>query len=121
MDQAIQKIESENELRQKKERELKEKEALNSRNFLQYSAILAVLIFLLLFFNFLGTFNFPITISKIGWFITLIICFEFILVFLDPYVDSYTGGSPLFKLIINVFVAAFIYPLQNILERKMKK
>lgn len=119
--QAIQKIESENELRQIKERERKEIEALNSRNFLQYSAILAVLIFLLLFFNFLGTFNFPITISKIGWFITLIICFEFILVFLDPYVDSYTGGSPLFKLLINVFVAAFIYPLQNILERKMKK
>ena len=39
-------------LKQIKESERKEKEALNSRNFLQYSAILAVLIFLLLFFNF---------------------------------------------------------------------
>ena len=117
---AIQEIESENELKQIKQKELQEQEALNSRNFLQYSAIFAFLIFLLLFFNLSGMFNVPVLISKVGIFVTLIICFEFILVYLDPFVDSYTGGSPLFKLLINVFVAAFIYPLQNILEHRMK-
>ena len=113
-------IEADNDLKQLKRKEREEQEVINSRNFLQYSAIFVFLVFLFLFFNFSGKFNLPIIISKVGIFITVIICFEFILVYLDPFVDSYTGGSPLFKLLINVSVAALIYPLQNILEHRMK-
>ena len=118
--------------RKQKEEERKRQEAVavGRRNILQYSGIL-----LLLFLLFIGIFLFarkfkkihePKTIRiyaktlEISLFISFLIFFEFILVLLDPYTDTITGGEPAYKLLLNVILAGAIFPLHNFLEKKLK-
>lgn len=54
-------------------------------------------------------------------FVTIILILEFLLVVLDPYIDKYTGGIPISKLIINTILALMLAPLQHIMERYIKK
>lgn len=54
-------------------------------------------------------------------FVTIILILEFLLVVLDPYIDKYTGGIPISKLIINTILALMLAPLQQIMERYIKK
>ena len=43
--------------------------------------------------------------------------FEFILVLLDPYSDRITQGIPIYKLLFNAIIAAFIFPAHAYLEK----
>jgi tetratricopeptide (TPR) repeat protein len=49
----------------------------------------------------------------------LLVFFEFLLVLLDNFVDGFTGGLPIPKLLANVFLAALIAPLNVFLERRL--
>jgi hypothetical protein len=51
----------------------------------------------------------------------LLFFFEFALVLLDSFVDGYTGGLPIPKLLANVLLAALIAPLNLVLERQLMK
>ena len=117
----IKRIESEKELEKQKLKNLKEQEKINDRNFLQYSAAFLFIIFLFLIFNFSGKLNFNILITKAGIFLTILLLFEFILVYMDPYIENWTGGAPAYKLIINASLAALIFPLHNFFEARMTK
>ena len=44
-----------------------------------------------------------------------------ILVYMDPYIENWTGGAPAYKLIINASLAALIFPLHNFFEGRMTK
>ncbi|MFN8395166.1 MAG: tetratricopeptide repeat protein [Bacteroidia bacterium] len=52
-------------------------------------------------------------------FAALLVFFEFALVLLDNFVDGFTGGLPIPKLLANVLLAALIAPLNTVLERKL--
>jgi hypothetical protein len=49
------------------------------------------------------------------------VLFEFVLLLTDPFVETYTGGDPMVKLLINAAFAGFIFPLHSLLERLLKK
>ncbi|MCS6821399.1 MAG: hypothetical protein NZ551_05975 [Microscillaceae bacterium] len=48
--------------------------------------------------------------------LTVITVFEFIIVFLEPYTDRFTGGVPVFKVIMNIILAASLNPLEKFLH-----
>ncbi len=49
----------------------------------------------------------------------LLVFFEFALVLLDNFVDGFTGGMPIPKLLANVLLAALIAPLNVFLEKRL--
>ena len=53
-------------------------------------------------------------------FVSLLLVFEFILVFMDPYLDNITKGIPVYKLFVNVLLATFIFPVHGFLEKRFK-
>ncbi len=54
-------------------------------------------------------------------FFAFLLLFEFILLLIDPYVEKYSGGEPLYKLFINAVLAACIFPLNAIMESGLKR
>lgn len=53
-------------------------------------------------------------------FVSLLLVFEFILVFMDPYLDKLTNGVPVYKLIVNVLLATFTFTVHGFWERRFK-
>jgi len=51
----------------------------------------------------------------------LLIVFEFINLFIHPYISEATNDSPIFMLIILVIVAALLIPLHHKLENRVKE
>ena len=108
------------------EQEEKEKirllEETNSRrNNLQYSFIfLAILI---VFGGVLGLGFVKVSpiIAEGLIFFAFLIWFEFLLVLSDPYIDVWTGGEPIYKLLLNAILAALIFPLHAFFEKTLKK
>jgi len=115
--------------KQKEEQERLFQEKIERRNRLQYSAIV-----LGLFVLFLGIFLFakrygkftdgrdtPWRVSTINasLFIAFLIFFEFITVLIDPFIEKFTGGEPMFKLLLNAVLATIIFPIHHYLEKKL--
>lgn len=98
----------------------KEEEEIDWRNTLQYSGILLIIIFMLVFAFLTGKFQLKVRIAEGIIFVTFILVFEFILVLLDPYTDDFTKGAPLSKLGINFVLALLIFPLHSFFEEKLK-
>ncbi|UTW61798.1 tetratricopeptide repeat protein [bacterium SCSIO 12741] len=105
----------------KKEAERQAAVAKERRNTLQYSGIGAgvFLLFGLLFL--LVRIPLPAWAVELATFLPFLILFEFLLVITDPWVESLTGGEPLYKLLVNALLAGFIFPLHSFFERLLKK
>jgi hypothetical protein len=71
--------------------------------------------------NLVISFKLPPLAIKAMAFITILTLFEFTLVYLDPYIEVLTNSEPLWKLGINVSIAALIFPLHAFIEKKMSK
>jgi len=100
------------------EKEAKEQKRKNN---LQYSAILMALVSVfLIVIGFARKTMRSSTVENVVFFI-LLIFFEFILVFLDPFISVYTDGFPVFTLLANVAVALAFMPIHRALEKVMKK
>ena len=99
----------------------KEREAAKSRNFLQYSAGLLVIVILLLLLNLVVKLTLPSLVIKAASFITVLTLFEFALVYLDPTIEAASGGQPLAKLGINLLIATVIFPLHTFIEGRIAK
>jgi len=54
-------------------------------------------------------------------FVTVLIAVECIAVSIENYTDSYTGGIPIAKLVINILLALSFAPIENIVIGWMKK
>ncbi|MGB1055581.1 MAG: tetratricopeptide repeat protein [Flavobacteriales bacterium] len=110
-------------LREKEERRRveQEREAAKSRNFLQYSAGLLVIVILLLLLNLVVKLTLPSLVIKAASFITVLTLFEFALVYLDPTIEAASGGQPLAKLGINLLIATVIFPLHTFIEGRIAK
>lgn len=100
------------------EREAKERERQNN---LQYSAILIALVSaFLIVIGFLRR-TIPSSVAENITFFILLIFFEFVLVFLDPFISQYTNGFPILTLAANVLVALAFMPIHRGLEKTLKK
>ena len=98
-----------------------EKERINRRNILQYTIILLFILVVLGVVLSLGFIKVSERVAQGLIFVSLLLVFEFLLVFLDPYLDNVTKGVPIYKLIVNVVLATFIFPVHGFLEKRFKR
>ncbi|MBW8051489.1 MAG: hypothetical protein FVQ77_14345 [Cytophagales bacterium] len=78
----------------------------------------------ILFFTVLIAITFYInktkTKSRVGTiltFATILFIFEFLNISIEPYVEDYAGGVPIFKLIMNMTLAGSLNPLERLISR----
>jgi len=62
----------------------------------------------------------PIRLIEGVIFFVFLLFFEFTLVLLDPYIETYSSGAPAIKLGFNAILAAMIFPLHSFFEEKLK-
>jgi hypothetical protein len=60
-------------------------------------------------------------LSHILTFVTIITIFEFLILFFEGYLDRFSGGVPVFKLIMNVVLAVSLNPLEKLFSRLLSK
>lgn len=97
-----------------------EKEKLQRRDNLQYSLIfLGILLLFGIILGF-GFIKVSPTVAEGIIFFAFLILFEFLLVLGDPYVESITGGEPIYKLLANAVLAGAIFPAHAFFERALK-
>ncbi len=51
--------------------------------------------------------------------LTIIILFESLMLYISGYADKYTNGIPVFQLVMNILLAATLYPLENRIKKLM--
>jgi len=91
------------------------------RNDLQHSAILIGIFILFGSLFLLGKLSIPNWLVELSVFIPFLILFEFLLVLLDPRIESWAGSEPAFKLLFNAGLASLMFPLHQFFEGKLKK
>jgi hypothetical protein len=80
-----------------------------------------VVIFVVILVLLLGFIKIPPTLAQGLNFVSLLLVFESILVLTDPFLDYYTNGIPVYKLLVNILLAILIFPMHSFLERRFKK
>jgi len=116
-------FEKEAEEAKRKEAEAKRKEQAETerRNNLQYLSIFAGLMVLFGGLAFVGKLKIPVRVLDIALFASLLILFEFLLILSEPYIEQFSGGIPIQKLVFNSVIALGFAPLHGFLEGKLKK
>ena len=113
-----QKIKEENRIEAEDARLAAEEES--RRNNLQYSGILIFLVLLTAGIVMTGRVSIPVRLAEGLIFFTFLLFFEFTLVLLDPYIESYSSGAPAIKLSFNAILAGLIFPLHAFFENQLK-
>ncbi|MBL4654234.1 MAG: tetratricopeptide repeat protein [Bacteroidia bacterium] len=116
----IEKAETERKLLKKEQVRIDAEQKARHEN-LQYSGIGIGLILLFIGIFFLGNIALPAWVVEMSIFIPILLLFEFALVYMDPHIESMTGGEPAYKLVMNAGIAAVIFPIHQFFEGKMKK
>ena len=96
-------------------------ERISRRNDLQHSAILIGIFILFGSLFLLGKLSIPNWLVELSVFIPFLILFEFLLVLLDPSIESWTDNAPAIKLLFNAALAGMMFPLHQFFEGKLKK
>jgi tetratricopeptide (TPR) repeat protein len=92
----------------------------NRKDTLQYSGMFIALLAIGLLVMMLGFVKVTPPVARSVTFFTFLLVFEFLLLFLDPWVDKFSSGEPVYKLILNAALACLIFPLNAALERGLK-
>ena len=90
------------------------------KNNLQYSIIFIVILVVFALVLNVGYINVSPLFAEGLIFFAFLIFFEFCLVLLDPYIDEWSNGEPIYKLIFNGILASAIFPLHAFFERRLK-
>jgi tetratricopeptide (TPR) repeat protein len=116
-------IEKDEIIRSQKQKELERQIEIQKsrRNNLQYYAITLGLFVLFGLLFFASKFQIPKWLIEFASFLAILILFEFLLVLLDTYIEQWSGGVPSYKLLINVGLAALIFPIHSFFEGLFKK
>ena len=108
-------------LRQQEIAEEKQRAKQERKNDLQLMGISAFIVsFLLLFLLVIRHKTKPRTIEFFGV-VGLLLVFEFISLFIHPYIEEWTGHTPVFMLLILVAVVSILVPLHHRMERFVKE
>jgi len=110
----------------KREQELEEVRRRKSevrvrRDKLQYGGIVLGFFALIGIILLLSRFVLPSWAIEFLTFVPFLLLFETILVYLDPHIESTTGGGPIYTVIANTLLALILYPTHNIMEKTLKK
>jgi tetratricopeptide (TPR) repeat protein len=68
-----------------------------------------------------GKFNISPKFAEGLIFFAFLLFFEFCLVLLDPIIDDWSSGEPIYKLLFNAVLAGAIFPLHAFFEKLLKK
>jgi tetratricopeptide (TPR) repeat protein len=101
--------------------EEKEKARIARRNILQYMLIFVFVFIIVVLVLLLGSIKISPILAQGLTFVSLLLVFESILVFTDPYLDTVTGGIPIYKLLANLLLAILIFPIHNYLDKRFRK
>jgi len=96
-------------------------EQKSRRHNLQYSGISIALFILFGFLYFAGKFTLPHWAVQLSLFLPFLLLFEFLLIFIGPFVDMFTGGEPAYNLLVNASIAALISPMHSFFEALFKR
>jgi len=96
-------------------------EAKNRKNQIQYSLVALVVFILAALLVSMTKLNFNPKVAASLIFIFFILIFEFMLVVLDPWVESITNGEVGFKILLNSVMALLIFGIHQISEKRLKK
>jgi tetratricopeptide (TPR) repeat protein len=109
-------LEDQKELEEARLRQLE----MDKRNNVQYMGISFGIFFLFTLLFVVGKFKLPKWGIELFTFLPFLILFEFILVWLDAYIEIFTDGIPIYKLFVNVVIAGLIFPVHGFFERFLK-
>jgi len=107
------------EQRQKEEARIQKEQATQQANF-QYAIILVLLLLIFLGIAFMSRVKITPKVAEGIIYMAILILFESSLVVADPYVEILSKGEPVWKLLMNVGIAMLLFPLNTILDKKMK-
>ena len=54
-------------------------------------------------------------------FVTVITIFEFVLVLVEPYIDQYSSGIPILKVVVNVMIALSLNPAEKFIRERIAR
>ena len=98
-----------------------EKKRVEEENTRQYLIIFVIVFLVVLGVLLLGRVKIPTVLAEAMTFVSLLLVFESVLVFTDPYLDVYAQGAPYKKLLINILMAILIFPIHHLVENRFKK
>ncbi len=101
--------------------EEKRKAQIARSNMQQYLIIFLIVFVVVAAVILLGRFRVPQGLAQGLNFVSLLLVFESILVFTDPYLDVFANGAPYKKLLINILMAILIFPIHRLVENRLKK
>ncbi|MGB0404554.1 MAG: tetratricopeptide repeat protein, partial [Salibacteraceae bacterium] len=106
----------------RRQRKLEEEQAKAERQAnIQFFGIFLGIIFFFLVVFMAAKFSLPEWLANGIVFFAFVLLFEFVLVVLDPFIDSVSDGKPLIKLGCNVLLALFIIPLHSLFEKRLRR
>jgi tetratricopeptide (TPR) repeat protein len=120
MKQEIETVEKERKRAEEEKARIAQRER-DRKNTLQYSGMFVAILCIVIVVMMLGFVKVSPAMARSITFFTFLIIFEFVLLFIDPYVDRFSGGEPVYKLILNALLACLIFPLNAVLENGLKK
>jgi tetratricopeptide (TPR) repeat protein len=95
------------------------KEATARRHYLQYSAMIIVIISVFIILLMLGSLKVPEWIIKMLGFFSFIMLFEFIVLIADHKIQDITGGEPWKILLIKIILIGFLLPFHHWIEKRV--
>ncbi|MFY0675506.1 MAG: tetratricopeptide repeat protein [Bacteroidia bacterium] len=113
IDQAKQTLELKNKI-------AKAKQATNRRNLIQYSLVVIIVLLLATAIAVATKFKISPRLASGLIFIFFILLFEFLLVVLDPWVDSISNGEVGWKIGINTAIALVLFGIHQASEKRLK-
>jgi len=117
----VQNLSFQEKLRQQEIAEEKQKAEAERKNNLQLIGITAFIItFILFFLLFVSRRTKPRTIEFFG-IVSLLLVFEFIALFIHPYIEKWTHHTPVYMLLILVGIAAVLVPIHHKTEKLIKE
>ncbi len=87
---------------------------------IQYSGIVVFLMLVVGSFFLINRIHLPVLWLEGFIFFSALLLFEFLYLFLDPYIDRISGGMPLSKFGINMLLAILIFYAHSFFERLLK-
>jgi hypothetical protein len=96
-----------------------EKQSTSRRHYLQYTAILIIIIAVFIVLLMLGSLKVPEWIIKMLGFFSFIFLFEFIILIADHKIQEITQGEPWTILLIKIFLIAILLPMHQWIENRV--
>jgi len=111
-------MELQNYLRQQQRQE---RDELNRERIIQYSIVFFVILLTVIVTFYVRRYKVSPKVIGSVIFITILLFFEFVLVVLEPFLNKFTGNTPIYILLGNFTVALLFIPVHRLIENWFEK